>query len=234
VTNWRMAGLGAMALAALVSTSGEGQGQAQRRALPGDLARPIGAYTGNQFFALVNGLNYTGGQERARRCGGDPACVGPNGIRTNVRIDAVATEDSIAASNVPQFGVVAARAIVRGNNTEAMYGMLPNGPTGRYSYYLIVIRGNTAGSARWILEELSVVGTTRTHRTIRTGTFTPCANHTWQPGARADFRSCQQPAALAPRGGVMFINASFESIAQGVDPPIWIGCASGCCLADGS
>jgi hypothetical protein len=231
VKNWRRAGLSAMAFVTLVATGPGGQGQSQRRALPGDLTKPIGAYTGNEFFALVNGLNYTGGQERVRRCNDNPACNGTQ--RTNVRIDAVATEDSLAASNLPQFGVVAARAIVRGTNSEAMYGMRPNGPTGRYSYYLIVFRDSTGTAARWRLEELSVQGNTRTHRMLRTGTFTPCTNHTWQAGARADFRTCQQPAAAAPSGGAMFINASFSSV-QGVDPPIWIGCAAGCCLADGS
>jgi hypothetical protein len=226
MTNSRTTGLVAVALLAVVASGCSGQGP--RRTLPGDLTKAIGAYTGDEFFALVNGLNYTGGQERARRCTGNPGCN--TTLRTNVRVDAVATEDSLSTGNLPQFGVVAARAIVRGNQTEAMYTMLPNGPTGRYSYYLIVTRGNTANTATWLLEELSVQGTTRTHRTVTTGNFRGCS-HPFVPGARADFRTCQQAAAATPRGGAMFINASFGSL-QGVEPPIWISCAYGCCTAD--
>jgi hypothetical protein len=204
------------------------QGQ-QRRALPGDLTKPIDQYTGDEFFALVNGLNYTGGQERARRCSGNPGCG--NALRTNVRVDAVAGEDSISTGNLPQFGVVAMKAVVRGNQTEAMYGMQSTGPNGRFSYYLIVMRGNTPGTGTWRLEELSIQGNTRTHRMLTQGRFTPC-NHPYVAGARADFRTCAQAGASAA-GQPRFLNASFGSSAQGTEPPFWIGCASGCCTADG-
>ncbi len=202
----------------------QGQG---RRALPGDLTKPIDQYTGDEFFALVNGLNYTGGQERARRCSGNAECG--NTARTNVRVDAVTGEDSLSTGNLPAFGVVAMRAIVRGNDTEAMYGMQSAGPNGRFSYYLIVTAAGP-GAATWRLEELNVQGDTRTHRALRTGRFSQC-NHAFVRGARADFKTCAEAAASAA-GGVRFLNASFSSPMQGVEPPFWIGCASGCCTAE--
>ena len=228
---WRSAGhatVGLLLVAVVGATHTSPASQGQRRALPGDLTKPIDQYTGDEFSALLNGLNYTGGQERARRCSGNPGCG--NALRTNVRVDAVNGEDSLSAGNLPQFGVVALRAVVRGNQTEAMYGMLPNGPDGRYSYYLIVTAAG-AGAATWRLEELSVQGNTRTHRALRTGRFTPC-NHAYVRGARADFKTCAE-AAASTLGPTRFLNASFGSRQSG-EPPIWIGCASGCCTADAS
>jgi len=228
VKNWRMAGLGAVALLAVAASGWTGQGQ--RRAGSGDLTKAIDQYSGDEFFALVNALAYTGGQERARRCSGDPGCG--NTLRTNVRVDGVVTEDSLSAGNVPPFGTVAAKAVVRGQQTEAMYGMLPNGSDGRYSYYLIVMPG-APGAATWRLEELNIQGNTRSHRMLRSGAFTPC-NHPYVAGARADFKTCAQAAAgtASAQRGAMFINASFSPTRQGTEPPLWIGCASGCCTAD--
>ena len=219
--NWR-AGVAFV----VVASSGFVVQGPQRRALTGDLTKPIGQYTGDEFAALANRLNYVGGQERARRCTGQAACA--QAQRTNVRVDAVADADSLAAGNLPQFGVVAARIIVRGNQTEQRYGMQSTGPNGRYSYYLIVERG-TAAAATWRLEELSVVGNTRTHRTLTTGRFVPC-NHQFQRGARADFRTCTQ--AASNDGAGIFRLASFAAQQPPGDPPIWISCASGCCTAD--
>jgi hypothetical protein len=198
-----------------------------RRALSGDLTKPIADYTGDEFFALVNGLNYTGGQLRARRCSGMAGCATTQ--RTNVRVDGVADVDSVTAGNLPQFGVVAARAVVQGNANEATYGMLSAGPAGRYSYYLIVERGAAAGAMTWRLEEMNVQGNTRTHRTLRTGRFAPCVPaHPFQRGGRADFRTCTQTAA-APATRVFV--AAFLAQGSG-EPPLWIGCGAGCCTAD--
>ena len=224
MTNWRMVGLGAVALLAVAASGWTGQGQ--RRAASGDLTKPIDQYTGDEFFALVNRLNYTGGQDRARNCSGNPGCG--TGLQTNVHVDAVSDEDSLSAATVPQFGVVAARAVVRGNQTEAMYGMQSTGPDGRFSYYLIVTRGGATGTT-WRLEEMNSQGNTHTHRMLRTGQFTPC-NHPYVAGARADFKTCAQAAAM--HGGATFVNVSFSRTSQGIDPPLWIGCASGCCTAE--
>jgi hypothetical protein len=80
-----------------------------------------------------------------------------------------------------------------------------------------------------ILEELDRQGNNVAHRTVASGRFVPC-NHPFARGARADFRTCAdspartgratlQPAAFFPQGGPD-------------DPPIWISCAAGCCLAE--
>jgi len=214
--------------AMIESPAFQGQGQA-RRALPGDLTKSIDQYTGDEFFTLVNRLSYVGGHDRVRNCRGNPGC-GNGTLRTNVRIDAVDTEDSLAAGNLPQFGVVAARAIVRGQQTEAMYGMQFTGANGRFTYYLIVTPG-TAGVATWRLEELSIQGNTRSHRMLTQGRFNSCT-HDYIRGARADFKTCNDPVA-STSGQLRFINASFVRSPQGVEPPIWIGCAGGCCTADG-
>ena len=220
-----LAAVGLM-LVAVVGASTPPTGQQQRRALSGDLTKPVGQYTGDEFFALVNRLNYAGGQQRARRCRGNPGCG--NTVRTDVRVEAVTGEDSLSVGNLPQFGVVALKAVVRGNDTEAMYGMQSTGPNGRFSYFLIV-SASGAGAATWTLEELNIQGNVRTHRTLTQGRFTPC-NHPYVAGARADFKTCAEAAASAA-GPTRFLNASFGSRQAG-DPPIWISCASGCCTAD--
>src|SRR5688572_24645463 len=66
-----------------------------RVATPGDLAKPIDQYTGDEFYALTRGLQFTGGNERERRCRG---C---NSARTTrVRVDGVQGVDSVSAGNV--------------------------------------------------------------------------------------------------------------------------------------
>jgi hypothetical protein len=223
VNNWRSAGhvaVGLMIFMTAAATEQQPAGQG-RRALTGDLTKPISQYSGDEFFALVNRLNYTGGQERARACRGNAACA--QARRTNVRIDAVADADSLGVGTIAPFGVVALKAVVRGTDTESRYGMLPSGANGRYSYYLILQPGG-AGATRWRLEELSVQGNVRTHRTLREGRVRAC-NHPFARGARADFRTCEDSPAARP--------ASFGNLLQGpIDPPIWFACIYGCCTAE--
>lgn len=217
---WRGAGHAAVALLLVVTTGALKQAPAAqgRRTLSGDLIKAVDQYTGDEFFALVNRLNYTGGQDRARRCRGNAACQQTQ--RTNVRVDAVADADSLGPGNVAPFGVIAMRAIVRGNDTEARYGMQSAGPNGRFAYFLIVTPGG-AGTVLWRLEELNVQAGVRTHRMLTQGQLRMC-NHPFVRGARADFKTCDPVAAPASFGGFF----------QGVEPPIWIGCSSGCCIAD--
>ncbi len=227
--NRHMAGIAAVALLAGAwawpPSAGPGALVA-RGATSGDLTKPIDQYTGDEFYNFTRGLNYVQGPDRQRRCRGNAACAGAQ--RTLVRPDAVADVDSLSQGNLPQYGVVAARVIVRGNDADAMYGMQPNGADGRYSYYLIVMPGSS-----WRLEELNVQGTNRTHRMLATGRFTAC-NHPYVRGARADFKTCAEASASARQGAVIFRPASFGSLSQGSgEPPLWIGCASGCCTAEG-
>jgi len=180
--------------------------------LSGDLTKPLAQYTGDEFYSLVNGLNYGGGNDRQRSCRGQQ-CAG--GQKVSVRIDAVTDEDSLSTGNISQYGVIAARAVNHGNAQESRYGM-QGGP---HTYYLVVQPGGT-----WALEELDTQAG-HAHRTIATGHFTWCG-HPFVRGARADFKTCAQA------GGGDHPTFSFASFSQGRDDPIWIGCAAGCCTAD--
>lgn len=185
----------------------------------GTLDKPIGQYTGAQMRDFVQHLHWTGGHDRDRVCEGDPACVGPNpGKKTLVRIDAVATEDSLSTRNLPANGVVAARLENRGALTEARYHLKAGG---QYEYYLIVYKGDSTGT--WRLEELAHTSAGYALSEIGRGTFRGC-NHPFVAGARADFKSCQTAAG----------SGQMKLVPQGSDPtltdPIWIACASGCCV----
>lgn len=191
---------------------------AQTSPLPGALAKSLDQYSGDELYAFVHGLTFTGGVERQRHCR-EAGCAGPQAAKSvQVRIDAVDTQDSLSAQSMPQNGVVAARAKSRGAGVELMYGMQPGSG---FEYYLIVAPAGQ--SATWRLVELTTSGT-RSHRTLVTGTLTEC-HHAFARGARADFKTCAQAATLRP--------AAFGKLPQtDSDPPIWISCASGCCTAD--
>lgn len=221
MTNWRIAGIAAATLLAVAGPAPTAHGT--RKALSGDLTKPLAQYTGDEFFALVRGLNYGSGADRQRRCRGNADCAG--GRRTSVRVDAVADADSLSPGNLPQYGVIAALAVNHGADVEDRYGMQPGG---RFAYYLIVLP-SAGGTARWALEELDVAGNNRAHRTVASGRFNQC-NHPYVRGARADFKTCAGAAGLIQASLV-----SFGSVRQGRDDePLWIGCASGCCTSDGS
>jgi hypothetical protein len=191
---------------------------AQGSPLPGALSKPIEQYTGDELYAFVHGLTFTGGVERQRHCR-EAGCAGPQAAKSvQVRVDAVDTQDSLSAQAIPQNGVVAARATSRGPGVELMYGMQPGAG---FEYYLVVLPAGQ--SATWRLVELTTSGT-RSHRTLATGTFTEC-HHDFVRGARADFKTCAQAATVRP--------AAFGKLPQtDSDPPIWISCATGCCTAD--
>jgi hypothetical protein len=220
VTKWKLAGLAA---ATMLTVMGPTPAERARRVpLSGDLTKPLAQYTGDEFFALTRGLRYGQGADRGRRCRGTDGCT--RGQQTTVRVDAISDADSLSAGNLPAYGVIAARAVNRGagGEIENRYGMQSGG---RYSYYLIVMPPGPTG-ATWVLEELDVAGATRGHRTVATGRFTFC-NHPYVRGARADFKTC---AIVKPTEASFFPSFSRQSLE---DAPLWIGCASGCCTADG-
>jgi hypothetical protein len=202
----------AIALATSACSSGE-----RRTTLPGALTKPLEQYSGDEFYALVQGLTFTGGVERQRHCR-EAGCEGPQPTRSvQVRIDAVDTQDSLSAQTLPSNGVVAARATNRGGGVESLYGM--RGEPG-VEYYLVLLP--VGQTATWRLVELTTSGQ-RAHKTVATGTMVECG-HPFVRGARADFKTCAEAAAPRP--------AAFGRLLQGSDPPIWISCASGCCTAD--
>src|SRR5258708_1447814 len=193
-----MRGIAAATAVALLSVSASSpHTQPARRALSGDLTKPLSQYTGAQFAALVRPLRYGQGADRPRKCRGPAECSA--GRLVPVRVDAVADADSLAPGNLPRFGVIAARVRNRGAEMEERYNMR-GGP--QYTYYLIVLPA-TDGSATWSLEELDRPGAAIAHRTVASGPFILC-NHPFVRGARADFKTCTQatgaqaPFQLAP------------------------------------
>ena len=72
MTSARTKGIAVAAVALL--TMGAHAPQPGRRALSGDLTKPLAQYTGAQFAALVNPLRYGQGAERQRKCRGPAEC----------------------------------------------------------------------------------------------------------------------------------------------------------------
>lgn len=223
MTSARMKGLAvaAVTLLTLGASAPTTTKQPTRRALSGDLTKPLAQYTGAQFAALVRPLRYGQGATRNRRCRGPMECR--NGKQVSVRVDAVADADSLGPGNLGQYGVVAARLRNTGPEMEGKYDMRSGT---EYSYWLIVSNAGP-GNPVWTIEELDTTQPTApVHRTVASGRFVGC-NHPFVRGARADFRTCaQSPAGRA--------NFSPVALPQGGpdDPPIWISCASGCCIAE--
>ena len=214
----RIAGIAAAAVLTVVGCAAKPAALVPRS---GDLTKALDTYTGEEFFTLVSGLNYSGRQDRQRKCRGNAACAG--GQKINVHVEAVADADSLGTANLGQFGVIAAHAVNHGNGTEDRYNMKPGQ---RYSYFLVILPA-TATTATWKLEELDVQGNTHSHSTVATGSVKLCG-HPYVRGARADFKTCDQAS------GGEFSLVSFERAAKrgGGDPPFWYSCASGCREAD--
>lgn len=194
-------------------------------ALPGALTKPIGQYSGDEFYALTRQLQFGGGGEHQRACRGRAGCRGANAREfTRVQVDGVAGDDSLSATNLPPNGAIAVRALNSGRFADSLYNMRPGAA---YENYLIVLPTPNSASASWVLEELTTTPGARTHQTIAKGTLRECTGpgHSFQRGPRADFKTCEQAAQVRP--------ASLGSALQGdIGPPIWFGCALGCCTAD--
>jgi hypothetical protein len=186
---------------------------------PGALSKPIDDYTGDELFALTKQLTYVGSHERDRECKHSSGCGGPKPTKkTKVQVSAVATQDSLVESNVPPFGVIYTRAINKGTEEEARYGLRADK---KFRYYMIVQR-DTAGGMRWRLEELDT-NAPRRHTQIASGKFEPCG-HAWTPGARADFKTCSSPE----RGDTVI---TMPLMLQASDLyPVWVSCGMGCCI----
>jgi hypothetical protein len=200
--------------------AGAARGLKQHKKLPGDLTKPIDDYTGAEFGAFVKKLSYVGGHERQRKCKNDPGCSSSK--RTLVLVDAIATQDSLAPSTTPQFGIVYVRAINKGDAAEARYGMLPHNK--QYEYYMIITADSAGTGMQWRLEQYD--SKAKAHSKFGTGQFVSC-NHTWVAGARADFKTCANAAVAPGRDSVLKLGLNL----QGFDgDPIWATCAMGCCV----
>ncbi len=187
--------------------------------MPGTLTKPIDSYTGDEFYAFVQKLAYSGGHDRDRDCKNDPACQDP-GLRkhTIVRVEAITTQDSLAPSNMPKFGVVYLRAVNKGDAEEARYGLKP----GSHNEYYMIITADSVGGMQYRLELLDTKA--RQHSLAGAGAFTSC-NHAWVAGARADFKTCASSASA--RDSVVRLGLSLQG---GLGDPLWAACAGGCCI----
>jgi hypothetical protein len=197
---------------------GAARGLKKNKPLPGDLTKPIDDYTGAEFEALVKKLKFVGGHERQRKCKNDPGCSGSK--RTLVLVDAVATQDSIAPSTTPEFGIVYVHAINKGDAPEARYGMLPHNK--QYEYYMIITADSAGTGMQWRLEQMDTKA--HVHSKFGTGQFVGC-NHKWVAGAGADFKTCAQSAAA--HDSVMKLGLNLQA---GDGDPIWAVCSMGCCI----
>jgi hypothetical protein len=188
------------------------------RSYPGALTKPIDDYTADELFDLTNGLKYVGSHERERKCKDSPDCQGTAPKKkTLVQVSAIEAQDSLSAGDVPQFGVVYARAINKGDVEEARYGIRP----GKSLRYYMIVQRDSAGALRWRLEELDTKKPRR-HASAATGPFQGCG-HAWTPGARADFKTCN----AAERGDTV---VTLPLAMQAYDDPLWTSCAAGCCI----
>jgi hypothetical protein len=190
------------------------------KAMPGALTKPIDQYTGDELYTFVKGLSYAGKHDKQRNCKGAPGCGGTKKVK--VTVDAVATQDSVAASNAPQYGVVYIRAINDGDATEARYNLEAGK---KFEYYMIVSR-TASDSMQWRLEQLDTTPNARTHKQIGTGVFEGCA-HPWKAGAQANFKTCADTSTASIRGKTVRLGLKL----QGDDDPMWAACAGGCCVA---
>ena len=190
------------------------------RSYPGALTKPIADYSGEEFYDLTQKLTYVGSHERERKCKDSPDCEGTAPKKkTLVQVSAIATQDSLGAADVPQFGVIYARAINKGDVEEARYGLRP----GKSLRYYMIVQRDSAGALAWRLEELDTAKPRR-HAQVSTGVFQGCGHaDKWTPGARADFKTC----AGAERGDTV---VTLPLALQGEDDPLWTACAMGCCI----
>jgi hypothetical protein len=213
VSDSAKAAAAAQPAAALASTA------RSARRYPGALTKPVDAYSGDEFYDLTEQQKYAGSHERERRCKNSPDCDGTAPKKkTLVQVSSIATQDSLGAADVPQFGVVYARAINKGDTQEARYGLRP----GKSLRYYMIVYADSAGALRWRLEELETAKPRR-HAQIGAGSFQGCG-HTWTPGARADFKTCD----AAERGDtVVTMGLAMQA---GVSDPMWTACSLGCCI----
>ena len=163
------------------------------------------------------------GVERERKCKNDPLCENTKTPkRTRVRVDAVATQDSISPSTTPAFGVVYIRAINKGDAEEARYSLAP----GKNLEYYTIVLPDAAGSMKWQLEQLDTTPKSRRHTSVGSGLFQGC-NHVWVAGAKADFKTCANAAAR--HDSVVTLGLALQGV---LDDPMWASCSLGCCIVN--
>ncbi|CAN5369799.1 hypothetical protein BH09GEM1_BH09GEM1_30040 [soil metagenome] len=193
---------------------------AAAKQLPGALTKPIDSYTGDEFYAFVQGLSFTADSVKDRKCKNDPACgSAPKAKKIKVGVAAVVGQDSLSAGTTPQYGVVYIRATNKGDAEEARYSMKP----GKHLEFYVVVLPDSGGTMKYRLEQLDTRAGSRQHTSIGTGPFIECP-HRWAPGAKADFKTCA--SAAAAHDSVVKLGLLLQG---GDEDPMWVSCSTGCC-----
>ncbi len=195
--------------------------RAAAKQLPGELTKPLDSYTGDELYALVHALSFTGDSVRERKCKNDPACISaPKQKKVKVGVAAVVGQDSLSAGTTPKYGVIYVRATNMGDAEEARYGMKP----GKNLEFYVVVLPDSNGGMGWRMEQLDTRADARQHALIGTGPFRDCGHTNWQAGARADFKTCANSAAAHDSGVQLGLLMQVSDA-----DPIWVTCAGGCC-----
>jgi hypothetical protein len=190
--------------------------------LPGALPKPIDSLSGDELYALTRKLSYGGGVEKDRRCKHHPDCESSKPMMTKLRVDAVDNQDSVSVYGLPDNGVIAVKALNKGPYVDEMYGMKPGS---NLEYFLVMLPG-TSLVGRWRLEELDTTPGKRQHSQVSAGSLQPCMHaYVKKRVNRANFLTCADAHPMTD-------SVSTSGLAlQGINPPIWVDCAQGCCIA---
>lgn len=172
----------------------------------------LNAMDGDALFSALNdGMRWVKSTDspKQRRCAaGSCGPGGPAKVNLWVEKNAYKVGDEMAGDTAILVGKL---SHVSGEESR-MYRVRP----GPYIYALFILRGNATGG-RYQVRELNTA--TRQHTAHASGDWIRC-NHTRQTTAKARFRSCEPPHALA--GGQAAITH---------EDPAWFTCTAGCCTA---
>lgn len=197
-----------------------------RRALPGDLPKPLAQMTSAELFSFGADLRFDNGPVQERNCarGG---CKG--------RIDAV--RDQVPGpALISANGTIVARLVNLGRDgvddgPEARYGTAP----GQNEFYVIALKDGDGWT--WTVREAVRNGGGAARETA-SGTWTTCRhdpNNPSHPKGRSQFASCNAGAGeedLARVAGPRLPRDHAVSLRM-FNPldPGWLSCSDGCCTA---
>ncbi len=200
-----------------------------RRALPGDLPKPLGQMTAGELFAFGASVRFDNGPVQDRDCARG-TCLG--------RIDAV-REQTPGPSSISANGTIVARLVNLGG------GQGNEGPEDRYQtargqseFYIVALK--TASGWSWTVREATRNGSEAPRETA-SGAWIVCRHDPSVPShpkGRSQFASCTGNAgagtgeeltrAAGPR---LPRDYAVSFLSYGPRDPGWLSCSDGCCTA---
>jgi hypothetical protein len=198
-----------------------------RRALPGDLPKPLSQMTAGELFAFGASVRFDNGPVQDRGCARGP-CLG--------RIDAV-REQTPGPGSISANGTIVARLANLGGNQGN------EGPENRYQtargqqeFYLIALRQGDGWS--WSVREATRNGPDAPRETA-SGAWTVCRHDPSNPNhpkGRSQFASCTANAGTGEEltraaGPRMPRDYALSLLAYSPNDPGWLSCSDGCCTA---